>query len=206
MPLQGKASSLCVLDGGLAMGNFAGNLAMSSKRVSVSGSRSAALAWAAVAVVTLLPAAAAARDKARPADDPGFFESIGRWFDQQADNFNSTFGGARSTVVEFGREAGMAASTTVHSAKDAARGAANVMTSLPSTRFVSGYEKCRVAPNGAPDCGSAADAVCRRKGFKSGNSIDMTTAEVCPPKIYLAGRSSGPGCHTETFVSRALCQ
>ncbi len=177
---------------------------MGSKRVSISSPRMAAMAavLTCVAVATLLPAAATARDKARAAEGPGFFESVGRWFDRQADNIKSTFGGARSQVEEFGREAGTAATKTVNNAKDAA----DAVATLPSTRFVSGHEKCRVAPNGAPDCGPAADAVCRTKGFKSGSSIDMTTAEVCPPKVWMAGRMSGPGCHTETFVSRALCQ
>ncbi len=184
---------------------------MGSKRVSILGSRSAALGavliCVAVAAVALLPAAAVARDKAQPAaEQPGFFQSIGRWFDRQADTFKATFGGARSTVEEFGHEAGIAASKTVDNAKDVAKGAADVMTSLPATGFVSGHEKCRVAPNGAPDCGPAADAVCRTKGFKSGSSLDMTTAEVCPPKVWMAGRSTGPGCHTETFVSRAFCR
>ena len=109
-------------------------------------------------------------------------------------------------MEEFGHEAGVAAKKTVDNAKDAAKDAAGVMSSLPSPRFVSGYEKCRIAANGAPDCGAAADAVCRTKGFKAGSSVDMTTSEVCPPKVWMAGRNSGPGCHTETFVSRALCQ
>jgi hypothetical protein len=53
---------------------------------------------------------------------------------------------------------------------------------------------------------AAAEAVCKTKGFGSGKSVDMTTAEVCPPKVWMSGRTSGEGCHTETFVSRALCQ
>jgi hypothetical protein len=52
----------------------------------------------------------------------------------------------------------------------------------------------------------AANAICKTKGFESGKSVDMTTAEVCPAQVYMAGRSTGPDCHTETFVSRALCQ
>ena len=49
-------------------------------------------------------------------------------------------------------------------------------------------------------------SICKAKGFRTGKSLDMTTAEICQPKVYLAGRNSGPGCRTETFVSRALCQ
>ena len=161
-------------------------------------------------VVALQTAAAAEKKHTAAAQDPGFFVSIGRWFDRQADSFKSTFGGARSTVEEFSHEAGVAASSTVdsakHAAKDAAENAADAVGRLPSARLVSGYEKCRIAPNGAPNCAAAADAICRTKGFKTGSSVDMTSAEVCPPKIYLAGRSSGPGCHSETFVSSALCR
>ena len=80
------------------------------------------------------------------------------------------------------------------------------MARLPKTRVISGHAKCKIAPNGAPDCIAAANAMCKGKGFASGKSVDMTTAEVCPAEVYLAGRNSGPGCHTETFVSRALCQ
>jgi hypothetical protein len=34
----------------------------------------------------------------------------------------------------------------------------------------------------------------------------MTTAEICPPKVYMQDRSNGESCVTETFVSSALCQ
>jgi len=188
-----------------------GNLAMGSRRIFVFDPRATALAavfGCVVAALALPPISALARDNAQEsaAAEPGFFESVGRWFDQQTDKLKTTFGGARSTVEEFGHEAGAAARRTVDNAKDAAKDAAGVMGSLPSPGFVSGHEKCRIAPNGAPDCGAAADAVCRAKGFKSGSSVDMTTSEVCPPKVWMAGRSSGPGCHTETFVSRALCR
>ena len=80
------------------------------------------------------------------------------------------------------------------------------MARIPVARVVSGHEKCPNAPNGAPDCVAAATALCKAKGFESGKSADMTTADVCPAQVYLSGRSSGPGCKTETFVSRALCQ
>jgi hypothetical protein len=48
--------------------------------------------------------------------------------------------------------------------------------------------------------------MCKTKGFESGKSADMTTAEICPAQVYLSGRTGGAGCHTETFVSRAFCQ
>lgn len=137
-----------------------------------------------------------------PREDPGFFSSIGRWFDRQAENIGSSFKGARGTVETFGHEAGVAAKSTVTGAKDAA----DAVARIPTARVVSGHEKCKLAPNGAPDCIAAANAVCKTKGFEGGKSVDMTTAEVCPPQVYLSGRNSGGACRTETFVSRALCQ
>ena len=53
---------------------------------------------------------------------------------------------------------------------------------------------------------SLLEEACKAKGFQAGKSADMTTAEVCPPKVLLSGRNSGPECHDETFVSRIICQ
>jgi hypothetical protein len=136
------------------------------------------------------------------AEEPGFFESIGKWFGRQADKIGSSFQDAGKNVKNFGKEAGIAARTTVEGAKDAA----DAVVKMPGARVISGHQQCSQAPNGAPDCVAAATAMCKAKGFGSGKSADMTTAEVCSPQVYLSGRNSGPGCHTETFVSRALCQ
>jgi hypothetical protein len=136
------------------------------------------------------------------AEEPGFFGGIVRWFDRQASKIGTGFKDAGSQVENFGHEAGVAAKTTVETAKDAA----GAVVRIPSARVVTGHEKCKVAPNGAPDCVAAANAVCKAKGFESGKSVDMTTAEVCPAQVYLSGRRSGAGCHSETFVSRVFCQ
>jgi hypothetical protein len=152
--------------------------------------------------IVLVSAMAAAQEGARgqkDREDPGFFGSIGRWFDEQAENFRSTFKDAGKKVENFGHEAGIAAKTTVEGAKDA-------VARIPGTRVITGHEKCINAPNGAPDCVAAANAICKAKGFDSGKSMDMTTAEVCPPKVLLSGRNSGNECKDETFVSRALCR
>lgn len=131
-------------------------------------------------------------------DDPGFFGGIIQWFDRQTSNLK----GAGSQVENFGREAGVAARTTVEGAK----GVGDAVVKIPSARVARGHEQCQTAPNGAPDCVAAANAICKSKGFESGKSVDMTTAEICPAQVYMSGRNSGPGCHTETFVSGALCQ
>jgi hypothetical protein len=164
----------------------------------------AALGCLFACAVVLTAALAVAQDasKAPAPEQPGFFTAVGRWFDQTADNFNASVRSVRERFQNLGHDAGVAARTTVDTAKDAA----DAVGRLPNARVITGHEKCQIAPNGAPDCIAAAYAICQAKGFKTGKSVDMTTAEVCPAQVYLAGRNSGPGCHTETFVSRALCQ
>jgi hypothetical protein len=71
---------------------------------------------------------------------------------------------------------------------------------------MSGRERCAVAPNGAPDCLVAAEALCRKHGFASGKSIDFTSAEECPARVLLGDRSVEGECRTVTFISRAMCQ
>jgi hypothetical protein len=138
-------------------------------------------------------------DPPKATESHGFFASIGRWFEEQSANFKSGLKNAGTKVETFSQDA---AKTTVEGAKEAAGAVAR----FPGTRVITGHEKCALAPNGAPDCVAAATAMCKAKGFESGKSADMTTAEVCSPQVYLSGRNSGPGCKTETFVSRALCQ
>lgn len=162
---------------------------------------------AAVAVIaglfaTTAAVIAGAQEPGPPSHQDGFLAAAGRWFDEQFGKLGSGFQDAQKNVETFGREAGVAATTTAGGAKEAA----DAVVRIPNTRTINGRETCRVAANGAPDCVAAADALCRSKGFGSGKSLDMTTAEVCPPKVYASGRSSGPECKTETFVSSALCQ
>lgn len=174
--------------------------------IGFSGERRAAkAAYRGLLAATLLltiPVTASSQDQRAKPEEPGLLESIGRWFERQADGINSSVKDAGKGVQNFGNEAGAAAKSTVEGAKDAAGAVARI----PAARVITGHEKCRIAPNGAPDCVAAATAMCKARGFESGKSADMTTAEVCPPQVYLSGRSSGSECRTETFVSRALCQ
>lgn len=138
----------------------------------------------------------------KPHENESFLGSVGRWFDEQSATINSTLKDARKKIENFGDAAEKAAKTTAEDAKSAA----DAVARFPNAHVVTGHEKCRVAANGAPDCVAAAETICKGQGFKSGKSLDMTTAESCPPKVYLSGRSSGPECTSETFVSRVLCQ
>jgi len=159
-----------------------------------------------VFALMLISTVAGAQDQAAPnqktPQNEGFIAAVSRWFEEQTTNVNSTFRDARKKLEGFSSAAGDAAKTTV----DGARDAADAVARIPNARTVNGHEKCPPAPNGAPDCVTAATAICKAKGFGSGKSVDMTTAEICPPKVYMSGRSTGPECTTETFVSRALCQ
>ncbi len=70
----------------------------------------------------------------------------------------------------------------------------------------SARERCPAAPNGAPDCQSAAEALCRGKGFKAGKILDTQTEQKCPARLLLSGRApNASGCSTEIFVTRAIC-
>ncbi len=117
---------------------------------------------------------------------PDVFDDIGDWFDRQWSRFQHDT--QRSVGV----------------AKDAADGVAK----FSEQRTVRGHEVCGVAPNGAPDCQSAATRLCRGAGYASGKSLDSTTAENCPAaRMLLTGpaRQAAGACRTETFISRALC-
>lgn len=129
--------------------------------------------------------------------------SIARWLDELFAKLGSNFKTAKGTVDNFNREAGVAAKTTA----DAARDAADAVVRLPNARTISGHQTCVVASNGGPDCVTAAMTMCKAQGYKSGKSVDMTSAEECPAAVMLGRRPAEAGeCKTVTFVTRSLCQ
>jgi hypothetical protein len=138
-----------------------------------------------------------------PPHEPGMLEGIGRWFEDSTARFNSTMRGARGALDEFGDSAG----GTAKGAADAAKDAADSVARLPGARIIEGRERCVTAANGAPDCRVAAEAVCRGKGFASGKSTEVQSAQKCPTRIWLSGRRPDPSeCQTEAFVVKAVCQ
>jgi len=159
----------------------------------------------------------AAPPPAPPQQKPGVFESIGRWFDNGASNFRDHLRGAKRRMDELGDDAaannkaisdqaakmGQGAADVGKGAADATVNAMGAVAKLPTARMMSGRERCIAAPNGAPDCVSAAETLCRKHGFTSGKSMDFTSAEECPVKT-LIGQSNE--CTTVTFISRAMCQ
>jgi hypothetical protein len=139
-----------------------------------------------------------------PVEKPGLFEAIGRWIDRGNDSFR--VGDKAADIGKGAAELGKGAIDVTKGAVEATRGAVDTMVRLPATRVIKGHERCGVAPNGAPDCVAAADALCRRQGFSSGKSLDFTSAEECSARVLLSGRQSDSDCVTVTFISRAACQ
>jgi len=162
----------------------------------------------AVALAAATSAASAQQPPQPPASppatqqQPGVFGGIAAWWDRQTSNWQAAWQGMDREVENFGREASSVAKTSADNAKHAAEAVGKIR----NTTIVAGNTKCTIAPNGAPDCIAAANTMCKAKGFASGQSLDMTTAEDCPTKVYISGRSTGPECTSYTFVSRALCQ
>ena len=96
----------------------------------------------------LMSALAAAQDgaPAKPREDRGFFGNIGRWFDEQAENMNSSFKRARDGMGNFGRDVGAVTKTTVDGAKDAA----DAVARIPNARTFSIHERCMTRPTARP--------------------------------------------------------
>jgi hypothetical protein len=173
------------------------------RRVSAAARRM--LLCAGFLIASMAVAVAQETQKQKPAEPPatGMFGAVGRWFDETLSSIGSNFSSARSRVDSFSDEAGEAARATANAAKDAA----SAVTRLPSARVIKGHQNCVTAANGAPDCGVAATALCKAKGFNAGRSVDITSAEECPAPVVLGRREAKPGeCRTVTFVTSAFCQ
>ena len=131
-----------------------------------------------------------------PAFKPGFIDVFGRWLEEGATRLKSDMQGAQEKVDKFGNQA-----------RDAAKDATGAVMGLPNVRVVTGRERCALAQNGGPDCQTAANTVCRGKGFQIGKSLDTQSEQKCPAKVLLEGRAPNASeCPTEIFVTRAMCQ
>jgi hypothetical protein len=145
-----------------------------------------------------------------PQNKPGLFEAIGRFFDRGTSTFREHLTGAKQRMDDLGDQAASDTKQIEKGAAEVGKGAAEATKSavdavarLPTARVMRGRERCEVAPNGAPDCVAAAEALCRKHGFAGGKSMDFTSAEECPAKSYIG---QGGECTTVTFISQAMCQ
>jgi hypothetical protein len=189
---------------------------MASQRASIHFRTSATVVRAAAGVCALLLVVSAAAQEAQnpsqnpgtaaaeppaaaepnPAFKPGFVHEFGRWLEQGASKLKSGMQGAQETLDKLGGQA-----------RDAAKDATGAVIALPNTRAVTARERCAPAQNGAPDCQTAANTLCRGKGFQGGKILDTQSEQKCPAKLLLSGRAPNDSeCPTEIFVTRAMCQ
>ena len=126
-----------------------------------------------------------------PAEKSGFIYQFGHWWDSAH--------GADA--------AAQATQDALKQAAEATKNAATRIIRLPAARFIEVHERCGVAPNGAPDCRSAAAVACRAKGFNGGNPINVQSSQNCPPAVWMSGREPSPGeCPQETVVLMVACR
>jgi hypothetical protein len=149
-----------------------------------------------------------------PASRPGFLNQLGVWWNDGFSDFNAKMKAAKTKLDDYNKkqsEAAKEASTATEQAlKDAAQAtkdAATAVVKLPVTRVFEMHERCQKAGNGAPDCETTANNVCRTKGFGTGKPLDVSTAQECPARVVLSGRQPVEGeCPDVTTLLRAICQ
>lgn len=137
-----------------------------------------------------------------PTEKPGFIYEFGRWWDNTRGKLDDL------RKQSNGPADGAAAATqdVLNSAAKATKDAATAIARLPGARFVETHQRCATAPNGAPDCRTAAANVCRTKGFNDGHPVDVQSSADCPPAVWMSGREPAPGeCPEETVVLMAAC-
>jgi len=123
---------------------------------------------------------------------PGFIYEFGRWWDS---THTSATGAADATQ------------DALKHAAEATKEAATALIRIPVGRFIEVHQRCAPAPNGAPDCRSAAASVCRAKGFQDGNPINVQSSQNCPPAVWMSGREPAAGeCPQETVVLMVACR
>jgi hypothetical protein len=149
-----------------------------------------------------------------PADKPGFLRQLKVWWDDSLGLFGKGIEGTRGTVEDIGKKSGDVtkgaagvAGDAVKGAVEATKNAATAIVKLPSTRMIDIYVHCEKAPNGAPDCETAAANACRAKGFSGGRPLDVRTAQKCDAATLASGEPPElRNCPVETTVTRAICQ
>jgi hypothetical protein len=89
-----------------------------------------------------------------------------------------------------------------------AKGAGEAISRLAKPgSMVSGRVVCPPGADRTPDCKAGADKLCQGKGYKEGKSLNTDSAETCSAKVLIPGRQRKPDdCHTDTYVTTALCQ
>jgi hypothetical protein len=127
-----------------------------------------------------------------PAENPGLINELGKLIDRIKPSKSTS-----ETLDDLNSRT-----------KDAVKGAGDALSRLTKTgAMVSGRSACPAGADGTPDCKSAADQLCKAKGYGEGKSLNTDSAEKCSAKVLIPGRQRKPDdCHTDTYVTTALCQ
>lgn len=126
-----------------------------------------------------------------PRENPGLINEMGKLFDKIGVKSPS------ETIEDINARA-----------KSAAKDAGDAFSRLTTTgSMVTGRVLCPATANGSSDCKAGADRLCQSKGFKEGKSLNMDSAQNCSAKVLIPGRARKPDdCHTDNYVTSALCQ
>ena len=141
---------------------------------------------------------------APPPKKEGFFDAVGKWWDQSAADFDANLKKMKSSIDEANERNAKAVREATQGAATATKEATEALSKLSTTRIVEGKERCTLAPNGSPDCGPAAESICKAKGFKTGQSANVESARKCSARALLTRNEQD--CTNETIVTRAACQ
>jgi hypothetical protein len=150
-----------------------------------------------------------------PVNKSGLLHELGRWWNGSIGFLGDKMKDARGKFEDLGKKSGDAAKGAAVATQegmkktlDVSKDAATTLLRLPNTRVIEVHASCEKAPNGAPDCATAAASVCRGRGFNGGQPLDVRTAEKCDTtQAWQAGQSPGKGeCPIESWITRAVCQ
>ena len=128
-------------------------------------------------------------------ENPGLFNEMGKVLEKSM-SILPTLKSPSETLDEFNAKT-----------KDAVKDAGESLSRLTTSSMVTGRVACPAAANGASDCKMAVARLCQSKGFKEGKSLSTYSVEACSAKVLIPGRPrKADDCHTNNFVTRALCQ
>ena len=141
------------------------------------------------------------------AEKRGFLNDFGTWWDKSVSDFNAKMKDQRTKLDEYNKQQSVAAKDAAAATKEAMKNAADAMVWLPASKMIETQETCAIAGNGAADCQAAATKACMSKGFKTGQPLDVRTAEKCNASLWVSGQNPATAeCPVETVVLRAACQ
>jgi hypothetical protein len=139
-----------------------------------------------------------------PDEQRGFLNGFSRWWDQSVADWKAKMKEQQTKLDTMNKQSADAAKDAATATQQAMKSAADA---LRPSHVIEIQQTCLVAGNGAADCATAATNVCKAKGFKSGQPLDVRTAEKCADSLWVSGQTpTAADCPVETVLLRAACQ